>query len=223
MSFVLPPIGWYYPLLRDPGRSIYSAPRYRMTLIRPPADLPVTLEEAIAHLRLDPAIAQSGPEAAMIAFYIRAATAAAENYASIAVMEQDWRLTMRSWPVAYGDPFELPRPPFAELLRIRINFVAQPLTDYHVETDERFPALLYPAERVWAQPTPREREGIIVEYRAGRADRDRVPAAIKQAILMAVASNYENRESLQQFQLYPVVELGWQSLLAPYREEGIAF
>lgn len=204
--------------------SVFAQPRRRLARFGPPGlpPLAVSLDEAILHLRLDPAVTQGGPETALIEGYIRAATRAVEEYASIAVMEQDWRMTLAHWPWAWTEGLDLPYPPFAELLRIRVNFIEQPLGDFYVEVADHFPSVLYPAGRMWAQPAPLEREGIIVEYRAGHAASEAVPATIKQAILLAIGSFYENRESLQQFTLTPMVEIGWQSLLTPYRAEGLS-
>ena len=49
-----------------------------------------------------------------------------------------------------------------------------------------------------------------------------MPPSIKQALLMAIATAYENRESLSPYTLTPIVELGWENLIMPYREIGLA-
>jgi uncharacterized phiE125 gp8 family phage protein len=207
--------GWNYPLA-----SGFAPPRTRRVCIMRPTDQPVTLDEAVLHLRLDPTAA-TGPELPLITRLIAAATTALEEYASVAVMQQDWRMTLRHWPL-YGQGLPLPLPPFAELLRIRVNQVEQPIADYYVEADDRLAANLYPVSHYWPAIATFDRDAVIIEWRAGVERPEDVSETIKQAILMAVGTWYENRESLQQFVLTPMIEIGWKSLIDAYREPGFA-
>lgn len=213
------PLGWigrWY----DPWRSVWAPPRQHLTCITPPTVMPVTVDEAVLHLRLAPDAAQ-GPEAPLIEGMIAAATQAVEDYASIAVMQQEWRMTLAHLPV-YGDALAIPIPPLVEVLTFDIYGDAQDLNDYDTELDARFPSQFFPLARQWPVVVPRQRGAVVLTFRCGRDDPARVPATIKQAILLAIGTMYENRESLQQWTMHPMNELGWAPLLEPFRQSGFA-
>jgi uncharacterized phiE125 gp8 family phage protein len=214
--------GWNPPLVGDFGRSIFAPPRARLLRIRPPREQPITTAEAVLHLRLDVG-AENGPEKPLIERLIAAATRALEEHASISVMEQDWRMTLRHWPPLPGDGLELPMSPFKELLRIRVNGQEMAIADYYVLPEERS-ARLFPVSGYWGAPWGYRRrpDGVIIEFRAGHASRAEVPETLRQAMLMAIGTWYENRESLQQFTLTPMIEIGWRDLLNYQREPGFA-
>jgi uncharacterized phiE125 gp8 family phage protein len=191
----------------------------RLVRLKLPDKTPLELPEIVLHLRLDPG-ADSGPEAPLLTSMLASAIGHLERYCSVAIMEQDWRITLHEWPPAYQG-LELPNPPFAELLQIRTSDGPADLADFVIEPDDRFPAVLYAASQFWPQVT-RGPLAISIDFRCGRETADEVPADIKQALLLAIAAWYENREALTQFTLTPMIELGWQALLGPYRQEGFA-
>jgi len=217
--------GWNPPLWGEVGRSIWAPPRHRIHSIRrwyETVGPPVSLEEVVLHLRLDPA-AVNGPEKPLLEMLTLSATRALEDYAQIAVMEQDWRMTLRNWPAVWTDGLELPFPPFRELFRIGVAGEWQDIADYRIELDEYRPARLFPARGYWgARYWPGRFDNILIDYRAGAAKPEDVPPPIKQAILMAIGTWYENRESVQQFTLSPMLEIGWRHLIEPYREPGFS-
>jgi uncharacterized phiE125 gp8 family phage protein len=214
--------GWNPPLVGEPFRSIFAPPRRRMACIKRPTVPPLSLEEVVLHLRLDPN-AKDGPEKPLLEHMIAAATRTLENYASIAVMEQDWRLTLRHWPIAWTEALEIPLPPFKELLRIRVNDAVQDLSEFQVIFDEVMPSRMVPVSGLWRQVAiPRRHDAIIIEYRCGVETPDEVSPSLRQALLMAIGTWYENRESVQQFSLTPMIQIGWRDLLEPYREPGFA-
>ena len=191
----------------------------RLRRTQAPTDFPLALQEIVAHLRLDPTSDQ-GPEAALLTGMRDAAVGALERYCSNAIMPQGWTLTLHAFPPSYSG-LELPIPPFATLTSITVNGDDLDLADFVVEPDDRLPATLYAVTNVWpsAQRGPL---AIAIVFQCGYANTDKVPPDIKQALLMAIATWYENRESLQQFTLTPMIEIGWQALLAPYRQVGFA-
>jgi uncharacterized phiE125 gp8 family phage protein len=214
--------GWNPPLIGDFGRSILAPPRARLQRIKRPAEMPLTPAETVLHLRLDVG-AETGPERPLIERLIATATSSLEEHASISVMEQDWRMFLRHWPPIPGDGLELPMPPFKELLRIRVRDQVMPLDSYYVLPEERT-ARLFPVSGYWGAPWgyTRSPDGVIIEFRAGHATRDEVPETLRQALLLAIGTWYENRESLQQFTLSPMIEIGWRDLLDYHREPGFA-
>jgi len=213
--------GWNYPIIGDPSRSIWAPPRSRMVCTRRPTVQPITPEQAILHLRLDPDT-NSGPEAALIDMLIAAATQSLEDYAGVALMSQEWRLTLRHLPPVWGDALDIPLPPLDELLKVTINEIDQDLGDFEIERDDKMPARIVPVRRYWPAVSPRKQAAVVIEFRCGVVDPDDVSPALRQALLMAIAFWYEQRESTATFSLTPVLELGWQSLISPYRAAGIA-
>jgi uncharacterized phiE125 gp8 family phage protein len=199
---------WHHPDLRA-----------RLRRTEAPTTKPLDLAAVVAHLRLDPG-AEDGPEAALLDGMLAAATAHVEGYCSLAVMLQTWTLTLHDWP-GNSVGLQLPYPPFASLESINANGTDQDIAGYTVDLDDRFPSTLYPEGGMWTQVT-RGPGAISIVFKAGRNDPANVAPDIKQAILMAIATWYENRESLTQFALTPMIEIGWAQLLARYREEGFA-
>ena len=223
MAAILP-IGWgWNPPLVGGWRSIWAPPRYRLRRTTAPRQQPLTLDEVVLHLRLAPD-AVSGPEKPLLEATILAATQALEDHAGVSVMEQEYRMTMMHWPYVWGDAIEIPMPPFRELRGVSVRGDAVPTDQFAIELDDRLSAKMYPLAGYW-QPAviaPPLHEAIRIDFLAGAEKPEEISPAIRQALLMAIAHWYENRESSQQFQLYPVIELGWRSLLEPYRMPGFA-
>ena len=221
------PIGlpWNYPLFGEPNRSIFAPPRYRLQrrplAPAPQAVPPLSLDEVVLHLRLDPE-AKDGPEKLLLEGMIAAAARHLEDYAGITLLHTGWRMTMRHWPPVWNMPLDLPMPPFHQLLRIEVAGEDLDINEFLVEDDETMAARLYPKSGFWRwawSPTPAM---IVINWIAGHEKPDEIPSPLRLAMLMAIGHWYENRETSQQFQLYPIVELGWQSLLTAYRDVGFA-
>jgi uncharacterized phiE125 gp8 family phage protein len=201
-------LSWHHPDLHA---------RLRRTVA--PTVMPLELTDVVAHLRLDPG-AETGPEQALLTGMLHAAVGHLQRHCSYAIMTQSWLLTLHGWPANYTG-LDLPYPPFAALTSITVHGDAQDVADFIVEQDERSPSTLYPVGDLWpyAQRAP---QAIEIEFSCGRNDPDEIDQDIKQALLMACATWYENRETMTQFTLTPMLELGWDSLLVPYRQLGFA-
>jgi uncharacterized phiE125 gp8 family phage protein len=147
-----------------------------------------------------------------------------EASAGVALMRQEWRMTLAHWSPVWNDPLEIPLPPFHELRGVSVLGQAQDPNDYEVEIDDRLPARLYPKSGYWLPVAivPRQVQAIIIDWSCGAEKPEDVAPPLRQALLMAIATWYENRESLQQFVLTPVLEIGWRSLLELYRMPGFA-
>jgi hypothetical protein len=210
-----------------------------------PTAMPLELTDVVAHLRLDPG-AEQGAEAPLLTRMLSAAIGLLQRHCSYAIMTQTWLLTLHDWPGNYTG-LELPYPPFAELVSVNLGGGPAPITGFIIEPDDRFPAVMYPAGGFWPRNSSSAWDrnlggsawdggattydvathspgplALGITFRCGRDDPADVDEDIKQALLMAVASWYENRESLNQFTLTPMVELGWDALLSSYRLHGFA-
>jgi len=212
--------GWNPPLVGELDRSIFAPPRYRLVRPRRPTAQPITPSEAVLHLRLDVG-AENGPEKLLIERLIATATATLEEHATIAVMSQEWRMTLRRLPII-NDALEIPLPPFAALLKFTVHGEDQDLSRFEIEHDERLPARIYPVSGTWPMLWSRRPQAVTVEFRCGWPAAADVPETLRHALLLAIGTWYENRESLQQFTLTPLIEIGWRDLIEPHREAGFA-
>jgi uncharacterized phiE125 gp8 family phage protein len=186
---------------------------------RAPTLSPLTPAEIVLHLRLAPG-SETGPEKELLDRLQAAMVGHLERYASIAVMDQEWRLTLNCWPPP-GVALELPYPPLVEITDISMPDPGFDPADFLITASDVLPGILYPAEgHFW--PGGAGRQDIAIALRCGYEDPKDVPPSIKQALLTAIATGYENRESLSQYNLTPILELGWENLIMPYREAGFA-
>lgn len=157
-------------------------------LTTPPAAEPVTLAEAIAHLRAD-----TGVEDALITRLITAARMECELRLNRTLVTSGWTLTLDGFPTA----LELPMPTLIAVGSIKYidtDGVEQtlPSTEYTVDTAHE-PGYVVPAFlKSW--PDTRDHiNTVTVVYTAGYGTAADVPAPIKQWILLAVGDMYDKR------------------------------
>lgn len=178
----------------------------------PPAQEPVTLEEARAHLRVS-----GSEEDALIARLIAAARQHLERVARRALVTQGWRLYLDAWPP--GRIVRLPVGPVQSVESVAVYDgdglpVTLAATDYRLDGQAEPPRLRIAAA---APSGVAGFNGIEVEFTAGYgADADGVPQPLRQAILVLVAHWFDGRAA--GFDLATAgVPAGWSALLAPYR------
>lgn len=161
-----------------------------MTLFRTtePATEPVAVADAKAQLRIG-----HDSEDDLISGLIRAAREEVEGQTGVAMIAQNWRLTLDRWP-RFGRAALL-RHPVTEILSVTVYgsegeaTLVDPNT-YEADLVSR-PARLYFGAR---PETSRIMNGIEIDFAAGfGADADAVPEQLKRAILMLVAHWYEFR------------------------------
>ncbi len=185
-----------------------------LVLYSAPAQEPVSLDEAKAHLRL------SGD--ADNAFLTRAVQAAREYLEGIcwrAFINQTWDLVCDEFP---EDTLELAKGRLSSVTSVTYVDTAgatQTLatTEYQVDT-KREPGRIAPAyEKSWPS-TRAQFNAVTVRFVAGYgASPESVPAAIRQAILILVAAMYENREPEVIGTISAEVRFSAHHLVAPYR------
>lgn len=185
-----------------------------MTLFRTvePAAEPVTLVEAKAHLRIS-----HDSEDELIAGLIRAAREEVEAQTGTALIDQNWRLALDSWPA--NGRVALMRHPVKQVLSVTVYgsegeaSVVDPQS-YLLDAMSR-PARLHFDER----PAPgRVMNGIEVDFSAGfgEAGAD-VPDLLKRAMLLLVAHWYEFRAAFSA-DMQPVsIPDGFDRLIAGHR------
>ncbi len=161
-------------------------------VVVPPEEEPVSLEEAKAHLRVD-----GYHEDALIAALITAAREYAEGFQQRALVTQTLELTLDCFPIS-GE-IELPRPPIQAVESITCTLadgstITVDPSSYVVDAPSGRLALAYGAS--WPAVTLAPVGGVKIRYRAGYGDATKVPAKVKQAILLIVGHWYANREDV---------------------------
>lgn len=179
-----------------------------LSLISPPAEEPVTLAEARAHLRLDAA-----EEDALLEALIAAARTSLEAETRRAFVTQHWRLTLDDWP---SRPIELPLAPVTEVTAVKVALLSGAMLAidpafYEVDAKGEPPRIAAKRGQAWPMPATRL-AGIEVEFSAGYGDA--VPQPLKQAILLLAAHWFENRAPVGEGAELPRTV---SALAAPYR------
>lgn len=163
-----------------------------LSLLTAPAEEPVSLAEAKCHLRVEHA-----DDDVLITALIATAREQAEHRTGRALVSQQWRLTLDTWPVA---SIELPRPRLISVDAISHLDAAgarQTLDTaaYQVIADTLVGSVQPAYGGAW--PACRETPGSIrVDFTAGYGSAADVPQAIKAWMLLALATWYAQREAL---------------------------
>jgi uncharacterized phiE125 gp8 family phage protein len=181
-----------------------------LTQISPPSAEPITLSELKDHLRITDA-----NEDALINGALVAAVRAVEARASLALLAQQWRLTLDAAP---GETVILPLSPVASIDAVSVIDAAgapQVLAPALYETAAGSPGRLRPAAP-WPNPGPRL-DGVRIDFTVGYADAASTPEPLKQAVKILAAHLFEAREAASEDRLFSVPQ-SVDALIAPYRE-----
>lgn len=175
--------------------------RYSIVNVVAPADEPVTLAQAKAHL----GVTHSNDDT-FISALITAAREACENELNRALVYSQWALRLDAFPC---EEIIVPKPPLysvASIAYIDGNGAEQTWAAASYQVDAKSePGRIMPAfGGTWPQ-TREQYNAVIVTYWAGYAPVEvgsptdfsgNVPQAIKQAILLTLGNFYGNRESV---------------------------
>jgi uncharacterized phiE125 gp8 family phage protein len=175
-----------------------------LKLIVEPAAEPLSLEEAIAHLK--PA---DGEDMATLSSLIAAARTMAEQELDRSLMQQTWKKTLDEFP----DAIRLDNPPIQSVTSVKyvdINAVQQTLdpATYQVDLASE-PGWIVPASGYAWPATLAQANVLEVVYVAGYADAKSVPEAIKNWMKIVMREMYDNPAGFQD---------GRQLLLMPHVE-----
>jgi uncharacterized phiE125 gp8 family phage protein len=180
-------------------------------LTAPPAAEPVSLDEAKAHLRLT-----AGEEDTLISTLITVARRVVEARTGLSLMAQGWTCFLDQWPE--DGVIELPIAPVAEVEELAVFSEEDAKAEidpshYAVDFAARPVRLMLRGSRQWQRPG-RALNGIAVRLRAGFGEeRARVPAPLRQAVLILVAHWYAHRGDGEPPPLPPSAD----ALMRPYR------
>lgn len=161
-------------------------------LVTAPAELPITVEDLKAHLRVD-----SADEDVLIEIYAGAATAQLDGYHGIlgrALVTQTWRQDFDSF-----DDLRLPLGPVSSVTHVKYydgDNALQTLSSsvYRLLTDESGGYLELVSGEAWPSIYTRD-DAVQVTFVAGVAV-DQIPSDIRAAIMLMAADLYANRETV---------------------------
>lgn len=172
----------------------------KVNIIIPPAKLPVTLQEAKDHLRVD-----HNDEDSLIELYLKAACNHIERViCKRAFVIQTLELVLDSWPIY---EIKLPRPPLQEVLSVKytdadgVEHTIDP-GEYIVDKDSE-PGRIVPIDG-WTACPLYPVNAIKIQYKAGYPPGGEggddltanIPADLINAILLLTAQLYEYREPI---------------------------
>jgi uncharacterized phiE125 gp8 family phage protein len=186
-----------------------------LTLTSGPAEEPVTVSEAKAHLRLD-----GSAEDILIASLIVTSRLHVEAALGLALITQGWRLTLDRWPE--GGTVRFPLRPIQSITSVTVRAAdGTPATvsaeDYLLDGQALSPRLV-PRDGKWLAPG-QATNGIAIEFDAGIGDdAEDIPQPIRHAILLLVAHWYEHRDPLEIGSAAAAIPAAVSDLLKPYRE-----
>ena len=189
----------------------------RLTMSTPPAELPVSLDEAKRHCRVEDVDVEDDP---LIEGFIAAAVDYLNGPSGIlgrAIMTQEWLLELETWPGRISLPLE---PVQSVTVRyLDTSGVEQELSSEAWDLDQ------YPSRRTqlaWASgyqfpALQAVRYPVRISISAGFGGAGDVPMALKVAIQMLVAHWYEHRDAVLPGSMGDSLPAAVNSLLARWR------
>lgn len=186
----------------------------------PPASEPVTTDEAMAHLRLEPATS-AHPDYSYVAGLVAAARRRAEKFTGRSLVTQTLTWKIDAFPCDSEECIELPRGPVASVSSITYldaNGASQTWSTSAYQTSlSGLSARVKPVPAgYWPTTEYGRMEAVTIVYVAGVAVGG-VEDDIKAAIKLDVGALYENRESFVTGTIATALPLTAENLLAPYR------
>jgi uncharacterized phiE125 gp8 family phage protein len=198
-----------------------------LKLVTAPANDPVSLAEAKAHLRVE-----TNDEDLLIEAFVKAATEHVDGprgFLGRALVDQTWDYYLDTFPSdCTGDlPIKLPLPPVIEVTGVFYQDSAGveqtfSAASYTVDTYAEPARIVLTSSGSW--PTVNEvANAVRVRFRAGYVDAsyspavDAVPFSIRAAILLHVGDLYNNRESVVVGQTVATLPWAAEQLLRPHR------
>lgn len=163
-----------------------------LKLITPPAEEPVTLQEAKNHLRIAHAELDT-----MITNLITSAREDCEGFQNRQYITATYQLWLDAWPCE--DHIRIPRPPLQSIASVK--YYGTDNTEYTFDPENYFVddknepgrvALAY--SKIWPTATLRPANAVVVEFVAGYGEAADVPQKVKQAILLKIELDFDKHE-----------------------------
>jgi uncharacterized phiE125 gp8 family phage protein len=162
-------------------------------LVTPPAEEPISLEEAKLHCKVE-----TDEDNSLIEALIIAAREYCEAFQWRAYITQGWELWLDGFPKS--GQLILPRPPLISVDSITyydVDDIGIPFdnSNYFVDTKNEPGWIVLNYGCSWPTEALRPANGVCVRFTVGYGDAEDVPQKVKQAILLIVGAWYEQREN----------------------------
>lgn len=191
----------------------------RPVQIAAPAEAPVSLAEAKAHLNVD----HDGDDT-LITSLVGAGVAHLDGHAGVlgrCLVNQQWRQDYRDWHWFH-------RLPFPDVSAVTVKYQdadnqEQTVSSALYEVIEDARGALVSFRDVFTKPGLYDDmiAPVSITLTAGFGDADDVPAALKQAILLLAGHWYENREAVNIGNITTELPMAVNALIAPYRRVNV--
>lgn len=169
------------------------------------ADGPVTVDDAIDHLRLD----AETVEWPLLRVYLAAASEYAQAFTRRAIAPQTWDLHLDHFP---SGPINLPLPPLQSVESITYTDPSGNVREWDEYIVDTVGGRILPAYGKSYPATRAVPNAVTVRFVCGY---DQTPESIRNAILLLTGDLYENREGQQPVRLHENKTV--ERLLWPYR------
>jgi uncharacterized phiE125 gp8 family phage protein len=173
-------------------------------LITAPAELPLTVLEAKAHLK-----ETSDERDAEILALIHAATDHAENYTGLRMVDQTWEMVLDEFPSAFGLLKPLLSVTSVKYLDVNDQEQTLPSTEYQVDLVNGW---VVPAPGTSWPDTSDKINSVVVRFTCGYGGAAKVPYALQASMLLHVEAHYDRDERMMDKLLESA-----DRLLFPYR------
>lgn len=201
-----------------------------LQLVSTPTQLPVTVNDALWHLRID-----GTEDNDYLTTLITTATELIEHETNADLRPHTWDLLLPCFP---DKEITIPRFPLQSISSIKYydgNNALQTLSssNYYVMRSHRALSTIYPKD-YWPVSYPLRPDAVIVRFvsgydiptgssssSSGGALNLQIPAMIKQAVLLAVGTWYEHREDENEANLKQL-GLGYQRLINRIKIDGVS-
>lgn len=163
-----------------------------LKIVTPPAEEPVTTEEAKAYMRV-----VSATDDALIALLIKTVRELGENITRRAWITQTWNLILDGFPTG---GIRIPMPPLQSIASIKYTDTdgseqTMDALDYTVDDDSE-PGMVVPVYGTVWPVTLDEVNAVRVQFVAGYGSASDVPESLKTWMKVRVGTLYEHREAL---------------------------
>lgn len=182
--------------------------------LQAPAEVPVSVEDAKLHLRID-----GDAEDAAVERMIKAATSNAERLTNRAFVTQSWALVLDRFPGG-NQAIKLPLPPLQSVDAIKYFDSADteqtlPASDYVADPTGLIGKVLPAWRKTWPATSGRPM-AVRIEFTAGFGAAEDVPPDIVAAMLLLLGSLDQNREAVVIGTIVSELPMGVEYLLSPF-------
>jgi len=166
--------------------------------IIPVSEEPITLEEALDHIRNTGGSADA--EGGIALSLISTAREWCEEFTGLSFAPQTIELYLPSFP--HKSYIEIPRPPLVSVTSVKyknsagVETTMTPTTDYIVDADSLVGSVVLPYGKTWPSFVPYPVNAVKIVYTAGYGEANPLPRTLRQAMLLLIGHWFNHREAV---------------------------